>query len=177
MTAAPSAPLQQHTCVTASPQLLLSCKPMVAHALSLVPCHAGLDAAADEGLDSADAAYMSKIQMLRELGFLNVAVPEAEALTQSQGLTADVQPGTSSSPEQGIDASGLPDTPAAGRDANAEQQEPLPARKLITGKPGLKTPEQRCCSSSTFCWQNVLFDLMPHHAHRSAAARQCMAAM
>lgn len=113
---------------------------------------AGAGAEAEEGADSAStrAAYLSKMQMLRELGFLAESSPEAEAQARSQQQAADAQAATSKSADSAELATfragemlKLPQE--AGSGMPAAEQGLLPARALIKGRPGLKSDEQRCC--------------------------------
>lgn len=114
-----------------------------------IACNAEVTAAA-EGEEAATAAYLSKMQMLRELGFLNESSPEAEAQARSnsQLTTAPAAADTAADGSMGLQAAGtagadslreLSNTAEANSGIAAPSQQP----GVVRGPIGQKTDAER----------------------------------
>ena len=99
--------------------------------------------------EEAATAYLSKMQMLRELGFLSDASAEAEALARSQEQLNALQAGTDKATDE---SAGLQTASQAVGDSlvsslnmtEADRGVPLHQQGAVTGAAGQKTDEQRC---------------------------------
>ena len=115
--------------------------------INQIACDAEATAAA-EGEAAATAAYLSKMEMLRELGFLNESSPEADALARSDSQLTTVQAGADAAADGSV---GLQAAGTAGADSSREL--PLiaeahsgissPQQGVVRGPTGQKTDEER----------------------------------
>ncbi len=98
----------------------------------------GVQAAATEDSFSTNAAYLTKMQMLRELGFLTDTSAEAEALARSRDPSSSLQDGAVSadSIDQQVNAS----TEASGVGSQKEEAAMGTAPKA---KAAQRSPEER----------------------------------
>ena len=143
---------------------------------SLVGSYAEGNAAGESGAGSASttAAYLSKMQMLRELGFLPESPPAAEAQPESQQQAADALSERNIPAESAELASSRPgevlDLPQeAVNGMPAAQQGLMPGSGLAKGRPGHESDEQRCCHAGSIWLVEYLYFVLLHEQHLVAA--------